>query len=153
MIDFAYINNMYASRIAKAIGSKAQFAVERLTRDEYVLRLIRERAPIWSKEEHPLVAKVTILKCGGGVGFSKGLEISEPYRNKGLYAIVHAAKVDLAKELGIRTLLATIRSDNAHELHVATKNDWVEIYELPGGHYNGSSSPYKVKLFACTVKY
>jgi GNAT superfamily N-acetyltransferase len=78
--------------------------------------------------------RLTPLPGCAKVGVSHHLEIYESFRGRGLGHKAQKARLDLAKSLGFRVLLATTRDTNAPQEHILPAAGWkrVTFYEEDG---------------------
>lgn len=78
------------------------------------------------------VGRFTLRQVNKVMAYSCDLFIRQDLQGKGLYRPLHQLKCKIARERGFRTLIATVKADNEHELKAAERNGWTIYTSIDG---------------------
>lgn len=77
--------------------------------------------------------KLTLMPGNRRVLISSGVVVNEGDRGKGYGKKMLAMREEIAKYAGINLLLATVREDNAREIHILETNGWKRLNKRDTG--------------------
>lgn len=99
--------------------------------------------------------QLTPLPGNSKICISHGLQIFEEYRGKGYATKANQERVELARSLGFKIMLASVRTDNLKQGHILRKTGWRSVSYYHNDGYNVTlwirhlDDPYEKADFFC----